>query len=432
MTGSQGEQGAGARTQRLVEDLTELQNTSIAKSLNDAQVLLWYTSREGIDIEDAVVEKIIQARNNYHAGNWDQEKELEFWHAFRELSAKAQPISVDSVRSIMPTGGSRSTEARRIGRTYTWSTMCVLFLIVLFQSYWFVGNNILNEVENIRELIAVANEEKIDAEARFFLLENLRYRKYPEVEKLELAGSLSPEQKTKYDELRAELSKIEQDTQALYSQLQGFDSKLAQLGRALASNFVLLSRWDLTARNVDINELVAGKDAFYYVGRGGQESDPSGLIYDTPFGEGREPTAEERAKRLTEETNRAQRAYLFEVSLKTSQSILQTLNSYILPLFYGLLGALAYILRTLTREIRTFTFSKASAIRYMLRWPLGMLAGITVGFFFKPEDLTGLAAITPIAVAFIAGYSVELVFTALDRIVSAFSETPERPAGRSQ
>ena len=50
------------------------------------------------------------------------------------------------------------------------------------------------------------------------------------------------------------------------------------------------------------------------------------------------------------------------------------------------------------------------------------------GLFFDPADLSGLAAITPLGLAFLAGYGVELLFTGLDRMVSAFTgDGAERP-----
>ena len=67
------------------------------------------------------------------------------------------------------------------------------------------------------------------------------------------------------------------------------------------------------------------------------------------------------------------------------------------------------------------TFTRGSEIRYSLRWPLGMLAGVTVGLFFDPTHFSGLAVITPLGLAFLAGYGVELLFTGLDRMVSAFT-----------
>jgi hypothetical protein len=117
-----------------------------------------------------------------------------------------------------------------------------------------------------------------------------------------------------------------------------------------------------------------------------------------------------------------------ENALVNSKSMLAILSQYFLPLLYGLLGALAYILRTLSKKIQNVTFTRGAEIRYSLRWPLGMLGGVTVGLFFDPADFSGFAVITPLGLAFLAGYGVELLFTGLDRMVSAFTgEGTERP-----
>lgn len=98
------------------------------------------------------------------------------------------------------------------------------------------------------------------------------------------------------------------------------------------------------------------------------------------------------------------------------------MSSYILPLFYGLLGAYAFILRTLSKEIASITFSSSSRVQLSLRWPLGMLAGIAVGWFFNDETLPkGLEPLQPLALAFLAGYGVELLFTGLDKLIHAFT-----------
>ena len=117
-----------------------------------------------------------------------------------------------------------------------------------------------------------------------------------------------------------------------------------------------------------------------------------------------------------------------------ADQILQGMSAYFLPMIYGLVGACAFVLRRLSSEIRQLTFSESSTVQYLLRIVLGALAGITVGWFFKPEPSQELiTSISPLALAFVAGYSVELVFTAMDRIISAFSSErerdPQRPPG---
>src|SRR5262249_35035938 len=110
-----------------------------------------------------------------------------------------------------------------------------------------------------------------------------------------------------------------------------------------------------------------------------------------------------------------------EPVLVSSAPIVAVMSQYLLPLLYGLLRALAYILRPFGPDIQNVTFTWASQIRYSLRWPLGMVGGVTVGMFFDPTTLPGFAAVTPLGLAFLAGYGVELLFAGLDRLVDAFT-----------
>ena len=113
-------------------------------------------------------------------------------------------------------------------------------------------------------------------------------------------------------------------------------------------------------------------------------------------------------------------------------------KTYALPLLYGLMGACCYMLRRLIVEIRERTFRSDAEISYWLRLYLGMLAGLAIGWFLRPEIKPGatdtsqfysLLSMTPLALSFIAGYSVELLFSAMDRLVDAFGSTSQKSPG---
>ncbi len=106
-----------------------------------------------------------------------------------------------------------------------------------------------------------------------------------------------------------------------------------------------------------------------------------------------------------------------------SKLVLSVLQRYILPLLYGLLGASVYILRMLSSQIRTRTYSEASNIDFRIRLYLGTLGGMVSAWFINPEVAGGLVkTLSPFAIAFLAGYSVELLFAVMDKIISAFSK----------
>jgi hypothetical protein len=100
-----------------------------------------------------------------------------------------------------------------------------------------------------------------------------------------------------------------------------------------------------------------------------------------------------------------------------------------IPLLLGLLGAYSFVLRSMSLEIKNRTFAPGSVLQHVVRLSLGAMAGLVVGWLVDPAsvELAG-SKLSPYmgawALAFVAGYSIELVFTFLDKIVSAFSSKP--------
>jgi hypothetical protein len=101
------------------------------------------------------------------------------------------------------------------------------------------------------------------------------------------------------------------------------------------------------------------------------------------------------------------------------------LSSYLLPMLYGLLGACAFVLRKLSDPVAKLTYAHDSQVRYSLRLNIGLLAGLAVGWFIKPGNGdASLVSLSPLALAFVAGYGSDLFFAALDKLVQAFAPAP--------
>lgn len=98
--------------------------------------------------------------------------------------------------------------------------------------------------------------------------------------------------------------------------------------------------------------------------------------------------------------------------------VLDILQNYLLPLLYGVLGASIYVLRSLSRHITNVTYSEVPGIRHVVHIALGALAGILVGWFsfLLPSDNI-IGSVSPLAIAFLVGYNIELVFTKMDEFV---------------
>jgi len=121
------------------------------------------------------------------------------------------------------------------------------------------------------------------------------------------------------------------------------------------------------------------------------------------------------------------------VAPKVLQNELTFIALFVLPILYGLLGACAYVMRKLSNDIATVSYTRDEVLQYKLRLLLGTLSGLSAAWFLKVDptavtavessgvSLQFLDAVAPWALAFLAGYSVELLFAALDKIVSAFT-----------
>lgn len=99
---------------------------------------------------------------------------------------------------------------------------------------------------------------------------------------------------------------------------------------------------------------------------------------------------------------------------------LYIIQIYFLPLLYGFVGACAYILRSISNEIAAVTFSPNSNVRYRLRWQLGALSGLAIGWLASTPSGGG-SNISQFALAFVAGYSVDLLFVLMDKIIATFT-----------
>jgi hypothetical protein len=86
---------------------------------------------------------------------------------------------------------------------------------------------------------------------------------------------------------------------------------------------------------------------------------------------------------------------------------------------YGALGTCAFVLRSLFREMVDRTFDGRRTGEFTVRIFLGMLSGLTLQWLVVRADGTVAGGMTPAVLAFLGGYSVEMLFAAMDRMVGA-------------
>lgn len=117
-----------------------------------------------------------------------------------------------------------------------------------------------------------------------------------------------------------------------------------------------------------------------------------------------------------------------------TRSKVNLLVSWLLPGLYGLLGACVFVLRDLLlsngRKRRQDEARIVDLLSLLLRVALGGLAGIIIGWFWVPSGAAGSAsAITvsaiPFGMAFLAGFSIETLFSMLEGLNRTLSRQAE-------
>jgi hypothetical protein len=434
----------------------------LRESLEDASVLLWYATREGKPVSKETVEHIVAAQWLLNTRNRDPEVEGQFWVAFRDLATAIRPVSVDSILATYsyPFGdhgrpehrsgwrawlhGSRGrrrlVDAATTKKKYSICSVIVLCCLLVVQIYWFVGTTFRTDLETHRaELDRIAGSLREMAPAVKAAQDMVSYREQ-QLDQVKLNAAKAAAQSASgtfgdegaFERLNSELDSMKGEQSRLMLAYANVTRRGSRVILMLKGNSAMLAWWDVFTDLAGLTpeeaqSAVAPARAQTIAGTA-PSADGAGAAYFANFTGDLVQEEDLRSKIVTIENALVNDQLGVEISLLNSKSTLDILSQYVLPLLYGLLGSLAYILRTLSREIHNVTFTRGSEIRYSLRWPLGMLGGVTVGLFFDPANLTGLAAITPLGLAFLAGYGVELLFTGLDRMVSAFTgEGADRP-----
>lgn len=99
--------------------------------------------------------------------------------------------------------------------------------------------------------------------------------------------------------------------------------------------------------------------------------------------------------------------------------VLGAVSQYLLPVAYSLLGAFLYAFRTAYAGVRKRRI--ASSPDRTSRFLMAAIAGIAVSAFSTliPQDVV----LSPVAIAFLVGYSIDFFITRLDALIQKFSHS---------
>jgi hypothetical protein len=94
---------------------------------------------------------------------------------------------------------------------------------------------------------------------------------------------------------------------------------------------------------------------------------------------------------------------------------------FFLPYVYGALGACVYLMRVTGEKFRERTFDPSRLPEHFNRLVLGGLSGGMIILFVSGDELTGTKGIeiSVAALGFLAGYSIDFLYSVIDRLIKA-------------
>lgn len=364
----------------------EAYNSEIHNTILRVQQLVKYAAEAGKEIDGETQQFIANfSRKVLTNGTWSTEEEAKFWDSICSLSSELAPVNYDTLES----SGNKA-------KTYVWVfgglTLFLLAFLVYSQFVWVVLSNVSATIDaRIQDI----NETEIKLED-LSLRKNALSSELKEFEKI--GGGTDVDFARRSDRIR-ELKTDIQANERAYRETKIKDLEI---------------RDQLTAST----RILVGWLPFQGWLRTTRPPDPS-------FWNSEDKQLEKLQNIKDWEVQQKEESSFRNKALHTwAIQILHGMSAYLLPMIYGLVGACAFVLRSMSRQIRELTFSAAdSTVQYMLRLVLGALAGISIGWFLKPDPSATniVSTISPLGIAFVAGYSVELLFTAMDKVIKAFT-----------
>jgi hypothetical protein len=392
-------------------------------ALDETHLLLAYAASSGINIDQEVSDAIARARAANERHSWDADIESKFWPAKSKLSLSVKPVTVDSLAA-----GAVGAAAKATRRYFVW-TLILSAIIVPISIVMFINTAVSNDVASLlreNDAAAIAVHEQLV--------------NYESAAKQATRTTGDPANQN------GNPANLPGVSEALLS--PNLVEKLAQFARvsrqlfaeAQVLNFFILNaaqkpEWAGPCAT-DLADLAKLRQQCEDSGwEGPCDSGTAAVLHkqceairrtnlelDVRAGDpARDPKKGNLLHRsITDQGFEKLGTYqdIRSFARQTQQMnlvIYGAVTAYVLPVAYALLGACAFALRNMAAQTGTKTYQPSYSNR--ARLIIAMIAGTVVGLF---NNFTQGVSVSPLAVAFLVGYAVEVFFSFLDAFVHTF------------
>ena len=344
---------------------------ALIEALNNSELLLVHSTEYGLEIKKDDIKILTDAKEAFENEMWTKEIEIEFWIVYKNLSKLITPVNIDSLKAAQETKIKQPNLLQKLfrrkrRRTIAHRSVRFYTAFSIFTMFLMLIIYIFFFIGTIRlNRIQKCNERMAEIDDRL-----------DEIMLITGIDNKNPSAELEYEQLLNEYTEIDDEKN---------------------SNIYLIEGWLLKFK------------AVLFVKDREKKEDNIEKTNTEPGPPDTNPTDDINSKIGI---------------IQEAQNYVIILGLYILPLFFGLLGAIAFVLRDLVNQTRKMLFSKELNINYTLRLILGTLAGLAVGLFWgdikQQESFIFMESLGPLLIAFLSGLSVEYVFSGIEKLVANF------------
>jgi hypothetical protein len=378
-------------------------DVELSFAMEEVELVMTYLCRTSGKINKAIIESTIIARRNYiEKGTLSVKMEISFWHSYHQLMSAIKPVTLSSIQQSNPSTlweKKNPITAKRVKRVPAYYGICICIVILLtisFQTYYMIGIDVLKKTH------------QLFTERNILKAEISKFKVAKDVNKIE-----------QHNKLVARYEKLDQEFDA--NRILLFDwNSFWQLGKSIKPKFSKFDdynyqyKYNLISKAIIDNNVALTKakrnDVIKIQQKAGELSQSLNEI--------------ERERHLNESRN------LFYRSRLAAVNVVNLLESYLLPLLFGCLGAFTLVLRSLHNAFIQGTFTLKMCLDFNLRILLGGVMGISSGMFFGENLVIPEGQFSPMLIAFLIGYNVEILFSIMDNFAERLAIDNKRDSSK--
>ena len=421
-------------------------------ALKDAQILIAFAAQSRHNFKKERIAALTSASqviaDRRKARKHPSATELAaFWNAYDDLSVEAAPASAQSIRASIAFGEMRFPQSLLSPTGINgFIALAAFVLCIALQGFWGAGRELLNDADaleaemlsqrvRIQDNIAARNRQEQRRERLRKTLcpaqDPCDFDAYPvDPRGRRLAHSVGAATREDESRLRSELRAVDSDYNDKAATVRELRAQLKRINEKSERLTVAVDKWH--ARSIGVCTILyklCPIEPGDIVGstRLAQNGPADGQPGSRPIRIASLDSQSALAAINNEagESDGASGGFTpsseFQNKLQQVRLIVANLGGYWIPMFMGLLGAMTFILRALTIQLREFAYVPRSMSIGVIRICLGAVVGV-FGALLAPTTEGALNGLPPLFIPFVFGYGIEILFSLMDNVVTSFTQ----------